>query len=420
MRLGILATCLLALGSVFVSTSVLARADEGEDADKTLEAAEADGATPYDGKNPWNEWDGDFATMRFGFGYLTDTANYSQDEDSKKQMNLKPLTQLRDFRLLAKGRFKQAPRLSYTIGYMYDAGIQDWRFRQTGLMFDIPEWNGHFFVGRTKEGFSTSKIMVGYYGWTNERAAANDAFLPILADGVKWMGSTTDGKLLYTLGWFGRINDQSYQKNGMILTGRAVWLPYVGTDSVLHLCAEYRYGTDLHGTLQYRSKPESYPAQSYAVDTGKFAAKSSDTAGLELYYRPKPSGFMVGSEYFFNWVSSEQTQNPLFHGGEAFVAYLFNGVRGYNEKGGFFTAVRPERPVFTGGPGAWELVLRSSYVDLDSGTIEGGKFWRITPMANWHMSENVRVELVMGYSRLQRFGVNGETKYFQTRLQFTL
>jgi hypothetical protein len=31
-----------------------------------------------------------------------------------------------------------------------------------------PELLGHVFVGRTKEGFSLNKVMVGYAGWTME------------------------------------------------------------------------------------------------------------------------------------------------------------------------------------------------------------------------------------------------------------
>ena len=46
---------------------------------------------------------------------------------------------------------------------------------------------------------------------------------------------------------------------------------------------------------------------------------------------------MVGSEYFINAVSSAETGDPVFHGGEALVSYLFTGEEHpYNERGGFF------------------------------------------------------------------------------------
>ena len=47
----------------------------------------------------------------------------------------------------------------------------------------------------------------------------------------------------------------------------------------------------------------------------------------------------------------------------------------------------PKRPGFSGGPGAVELVARVSDIDLDSGTLQGGKFWRFTPMVKWHLIE---------------------------------
>ena len=69
-------------------------------------------------------------------------------------------------------------------------------------MILVPELLGDVFIGRSKEGFSTSKLMVGYYGWTNERATINDALIPILADGVKWTGGIPSGKLVYNADLF--------------------------------------------------------------------------------------------------------------------------------------------------------------------------------------------------------------------------
>jgi phosphate-selective porin OprO/OprP len=291
-------------------------------------------------------------------------------------------------------------------------------------MFDVPELGGNLFFGRTKEGFSTSKLTVGYYGWTNERATANDAFLPILGDGFKWIGRGFGNKLVYNIGWFTNalsVNQQNYAKNDSQVAARTVWLPFAKTESqtVLHAALEYRHGTSLNGTLQFRSKPESFLAQSYAIDTGKIPSTGNNIAGFELYYRPGP--LMFGSEYFLNKVSSSSTGNPFFHGGEIFAAYTLTGeIRRYNESEAYFEPISPARPLFSGGPGAFELVLRYSYTDLKSGTIDGGRFWRLTPMLNWHLTNNARLEFVYGYGVLDRFGIQGETHFFQTRLQLTL
>ena len=391
--------------------------------DTKLDASEADGDGPQRRLVNWNEYEGPYFTARLGAGFLYDSATYDQDSTSKRQMALSPTQDVRDFRLLLKGQIKFIPHLSYTIGYMYDKAREQWRFRQTGLMYDIPELWGSIFVGRTKEGFSTSKIMVGYQGWTNERAAINDALLPILADGIKWSGYVPSGKFVYNLGWFNdsRSENESFNRNDRQFAARGVWLPFSGTQrkDLLHLALEARFAASNNGFLQYRSKPESYEAQSYAIDTGKFPAQHATTIGIEGYYRRGP--LVIGSEYFFNQVASREMNDPFFHGGEVFVAYTLTGeTRPYNARGGFFEKISPEQSVFEGGIGAWEAVLRYSYADLDSGPIQGGTFWRITPVLNWHMSDNVRLEFVSGYGMLDRFGERGGTTFIQTRLQLQL
>ncbi|HEY2808114.1 MAG TPA: porin [Steroidobacteraceae bacterium] len=390
--------------------------------DDQLDAAEADGIAPRRQLVKWNQYEGPYFTLRLGVGAGWDYAAYAQDAESKEQMTLHSTDGLRDFRFLFKGRFPTVKGLSYTVGYMYDGAAEVWRFRQTGLMYEVPALLGSLFVGRTKEGFSTVKIMVGYNFWTNERATMNDALIPILGDGIKWTGRSPSNKLVYNVGYFydERSQSESFNKNDSQFVGRAVWLPFVGTDKpVLHLALEGRFAKANDGQLQYRSKPESFLAQSYVIDTGKFAANHANAVGVEAYYSPGP--LTLGAEYFVNRVSSQEANNPVFHGGEILAAYMFTGeTHPYNTAGAFFEAVSPSRTVFDGGPGALEAVLRYSYSDLDSGTIRGGKFWRITPMFNWYLSDNVRLEFVYGFGVLDRFDLTGHTQFFQTRVQIQM
>jgi phosphate-selective porin OprO/OprP len=88
--------------------------------------------------------------------------------------------------------------------------------------------------------------------------------------------------------------------------------------------------------------------------------------------------------------------------------------------GSTFLDVSPERSVYHGGGGAIEVLLRLSYTDLTAGTLEGGKFWRLTPMANWYLSDEIRLELGYGFGVLTRFGTTGATHFFQSRLQLQL
>jgi phosphate-selective porin OprO and OprP len=153
----------------------------------------------------WNEYKGPYFTLRLGGGLLYEGATYSQGPDAEEQVDPKSDTGFRDFRFQFKGRLgRENPKrqVTYTVSVMYDGPTETWLFRETGLMFAIPELWGHVFVGRTKEGFSLNKVMVGYAGWTMERATISDATVPILGDGVKWLGYLPEQKILWNIGYF--------------------------------------------------------------------------------------------------------------------------------------------------------------------------------------------------------------------------
>jgi hypothetical protein len=162
------------------------------------------------------------------------------------------------------------------------------------------------------------------------------------------------GKFVYNIGFFKdtRSQDESFNKNDKQTVVRGVWLPLAGTDrGVLHIALQARHALADDGFLQYRSKPESFQAQSYAIDTGEFAADHANTYGVETYYRPGP--LMFGMEYVVNKVKAPESGDPFFHGGEVLAAYLLTGeTRPYNGRGGYFERVSPARPLFGGGYGA--------------------------------------------------------------------
>ena len=369
----------------------------------------------------WNRYEGPYFTARWGAGLLLEVAGYAQDEASKEQFGLHPDQRLRDFRFILGGKlFPRIKRsISWSAGIMYDGPNHRWLVRQTGVMIAVPELWGHFFIGRSKEGFSLNKVMVGYDGWTMERATINDASIPILADGFKWLGYSPRHKFLWNVGYFNDVlsKGQSYSTYSSQEVARFALLPILSEEKnkVFHIGVNFRYGKPVDDKLRLRSRPEAFPAP-YFVDTGSFPADSTKMVGYEIYYHQ--NRWLFGSEYWWVHVSSAVAHDPVFHGGDVVLTYLFNdATRPYNTVGGYFRAPSPRRTVFEGGPGAWELVLRYSYIDLDGGTIHGGRFGRITPMVNWHLSDNVRLEMGYGYGHLDRFDLKGNTHFFQSRIQ---
>jgi len=390
----------------------------------TIEAGEAEAKEPRRSLIDWNHYEGPFFTIRAGGGVLYDYAGYSQDANSRQQLDLTPESKVRDVRVLLKGRLKFpfTRQITYSSGLMYDGPSGKWLVRETGIMVEVPEIWGHIFVGRSKEGFSLNKVMVGYAGWTMERATISDATIPILADGVKWLGYLPKQHLLWNLGFYGDSlsEGQSFSTYGRQIAGRFAWVHLLSEDgrNLIHLGISTRFGKPKDDVLRLRSRPETFPAP-YFVDTGEFAATATKMTGLEAYYRP--GSWLFGSEYFFQQADAPQSGNPLFHGGDAVATWLATGEkRTYNTRGGFFNQVSPTRPVFQGGPGAWEIVARFSYINLDEQAVRGGTFWRFTPMVNWYLSDHVRLEMAYGYGSLDRFGLVGKTQFFQTRLQLQL
>jgi phosphate-selective porin OprO and OprP len=369
-------------------------------------------------RGKWNEFDGSISTLKFGFALLYDYVNYIRDDVSREQIVMEPKLMLRDFRLLMSGKIKSKRLITWKAGIMYDAATSTWLMRETGIMVGVPELSGHIFVGRTKEGFSLSKVMSGYAVFGMERPMTND-FLPILSDGVKYMGFLPKSRLFWNVGiyndWLSK--EQSFSTYAWRFSMRVGWLPVYSkkNNTLLHIAGSYRYGIPEGGEIRVRSRPESNPLP-YYVETPKFKADHGNMYGWEMYFCTGP--FMLGTEYYFQNYTSPEKNNPLFQGGEVMASYMFTGeIHPYSTVSGIFSFVDVKKSVFEGGPGAWELIVRASVIDLNGGSVTGGKFWKITPMVNWYLSNFLRFELAYGYGILNRFDLKGATHFFQSRIQ---
>jgi phosphate-selective porin OprO/OprP len=417
------ALCLTTAHSAFAQNGKTAgRARRDSSVETTLTAGEADNEPPRRSLLLRPDWDLGFMTLHAGGGLLYDVAAYSQDSASRKQFpKLNPEFKLRDARLLFGGRFKTTRPFTWQTGIMYDGNTKKWFVRQTGLMVGVPEIYSNFFVGRAKEGFSLNKVMVGYDGWSMERLPFTDATIPLLADGIKWLGYIPRMHWFWNLGLFTDVLSagqtfSSYNHQFVVRSGWTSLADSAGT--LFHVAMNFRAGSIHHDSLQLKSKPEAFTAPNF-IDTGEIPASSALTFGPELYYRP--GRVLLGGEYYWERVNSEVTGNPWFHGGEFVVAWLTTGeTRAYNVAGNYFREVSPDSTVVQGGPGAWAPMIKFSYSNLTNGPVQGGIFWRVTPMINWYLSDNIRLELAYGYGELTRFGTRGATQFFQSRIQLRL
>lgn len=372
-----------------------------------------------------NERDAKFSTFKIGFGYIGDYIAFSESETFKQQMDsanldLKAMFKTRDGRVLGSGKFNTKRTFAWKFAFMYDGDKEEWLVRETGFTIGVPELAGHLFIGRTKEGYSMVKVMNGHSPWTAERQMALDV-IPILADGIKYYGSLPKSTIFWNVGYYNDFlsKGQGFSTFEWQFDARVGFLPIYKKEShkVLHVAVNYRYGRPNNGKITLKSRPEANTIPQI-INTGSFAADNSYHIGGEIYY--STGRFLVGSEIMSHNFQSDVADHQ-FVGGDFVVTYLFtNTNRPYNTTSSVFGFVPVKKSVFKGGWGEWEGVLRFSTLDLDDGSIKGGKFWRITPMINWYVTKVIRMEFVYGYGVLDRYNLSGAVQFYQARIQFTL
>ncbi len=378
-------------------------------------------------KLDFNEFDFGFTTFRYGVAAIEDYAAYTQDETAKAQMdsaNVKVVDQWkwRDARFFAAGKFNMKRSVIWKVGVMYDGSENALTFRETGLLIGLPEIKGNVFIGRSKEGYSLNKDQNGYSCYGNERQMSLDV-ISIMADGIRVYGYLPKPRFFYSVGAF---TNAIYGPNTKFdlwewqVAGRFGYRPIYDVDKIklLHLGVNLRIAQPDENTMQVRSRPESNPAP-YFLDTGPFPSDLCKAIGWEAHYRNK--SFMIGSEGNFYTYNSDTAGNPTFFGANVYASYILTGEAWpWLSDRSVFTFVKPNKSFFDRGLGAIELLCQLSIYNLNDGLFPGGQFWKITPMINWYLNYNFRVEFVYGYGVLDRFNLKGATQFFQTRFQFQL
>ena len=372
-----------------------------------------------------NDFDGSISTFRIGMGFIYDFTTYAQNEVFKEQMGiagieLGPRSKTRDFRILGSGVLKTKRTISWKFAYMWDGDKNTWMVRETGVNIGVPELKGNFFIGRTKEGFSMIKVMNGHSPWGYERQMALDV-IPILADGIKYMGYYPKSRVFLNLGYFNNLTSkgQGFATFQQQLVARIGWLPILdpAKNKVLHIATSLRWGKPVDDKMTLKSRPESNPTPQL-INTGQFATDHSAHVAGEIYYTN--NRLTLGSEVVTHRFYSDSAHHQ-FTGGNVFVSYSFTGgTRPYNTGGGIYGFIRVKKGVFKGGLGEIEGVIFASTLNLNSGGIKGGQMWRITPMINWYLTKHLRWEFIYGYGVLDRYNLKGHVQFFESRIQVTL
>ncbi|MCP4898636.1 MAG: hypothetical protein GY906_16810 [bacterium] len=260
---------------------------------------------------------------------------------------------------------------------------------------------GKLRMGQMKEPFSLSRQMASNDLPMLEWGLPVSTFAPGRNVGVMIHDSGKRGRGSWAAGVFsfGQKAEDNASNSVFSITGRATYLLISPkeSDRLLHVGASFSTRSPRSDEVRFEARPEARFAP-FLVDTGKVAARGETLIGLEMAGVKDSAWFQT--EVIRTDLDSESIGDPSFWGGYIEVGWNLTGeVRRYEPSNGTFHRVVPTNPYSKGNPfkkgngGAWEVVLRASTVDLDSGPVEGGKMTNIGVGVNWFPTTKTRVML---------------------------
>lgn len=293
--------------------------------------------------------------------------------------------------------------------YKIEYGLNDQRLKYTYLRYlgfntITPQ------VGQLNHAFGLEDITSSNAITFMERGLPN-IFAPGLGLGVginyavpAWSGA------ICLLG--DEIDDTKTEDEEVGLSVRAVYRPlYDGKNKLLHFAVATAWiDPDDSKEQQFRSRPESALNDVFLVDTDLVSGIDNTTlTGLEhaLVWGP----WSLQGEWMQARIQGETPAD--FSGWYAYTSYFITGEsRSYAISDGEFTNVVPAGP-----NGAWELALRFSHLDLDSGLVRGGEENNTTFAINWYATKFIRVAANAIQVKSMRQGISDDPQIIEFRTQ---
>ena len=252
---------------------------------------------------------------------------------------------------------------------------------------------GYLKIGHFKEPFGLEELTSSRFITFMERSLAN-AFVPSRNSGFMLSSTAYDNRATWAAGVFRETGGTGFgqSEGGYNLTGRVTTLPwYEGEGAqLLHVGAAYSFRNP-KDTVQYKSTPEAHLAP-YFVDTSTLTSDEADILGLECAWVDGP--FSLQGEYMYANIDGKNgNPGPNFDGFYIQSSYFLTGEhRKYKTSSGAFDRVKQKENFDSkGGVGAWEIAARYSQIDLNDGSITGGRLKDTSVGLNWYLNPNMRI-----------------------------
>ena len=270
-------------------------------------------------------------------------------------------------------------------------------------------------VGHYKEPYSLEELTSSNYMTFVERSLPN-AFSSSRNTGMTVYNSQLGQRLTWAAGVFRDTdNGGTSLGDGVAGTFRLTGVPALSEqkDRLVHMGLSYSVRRPSNSVLRWRQRPELHLTDRY-LDTGSFPADRIQLLALEGAVVSGPVS--IQSEYTYSAARSQMAGNPVFGGFYIYASVFLTGEqRNYKASSASFDRLRPLKNFAPGeGPGAWELALRYSTLDLTDKAIEGGRLRNMTAAVNWYLNPVARVMFNYVYGDLYEVG---GTHAVVTRLQ---
>ncbi len=293
---------------------------------------------------------------------------------------------------------------------------------------------GHFF-----EPFSLERYTANRFVTFLERGVQDQPFAPARNTGILVRNTYAGQRGTWAVGVFRSDSDVFGDDSGdqfqSAVTGRVTGLVYDLDQSTryLHLGVAGSYRGTKDGTVRFRAQPEARlgsttPNVPFFVDTGNIAAGDYSLLGLEALLTE--GSVSVQGEWIGTAVGTARAGNVFFQAWYATATWLITGEhRPYRHDNGTYERTVPTRDFVRTqdgrtafGPGAWELALRLSHIDLDSGSVRGGRLTDLTAGVNWYLNPYLRVSAnyIHAFPAASNLKPNarGQTDAFAARVSF--
>jgi len=232
-----------------------------------------------------------------------------------------------------------------------------------------------------------------------ERAAFTDAFNFERRVGVS--GTYVDGPVTAQLGVFhASLLEIDETDSAVSIDGRLVYAPRIGSGQ-LHLGASAHWRDNGAATAtRYRQRPLLHATDVRFVGTPSLAVGSESHFGLEAAWISGPL-HVTGEAHWLNADGAAAGPSPTLFGGYAEIGWYLTGeTRGY--RGARWDRTRVRRSIEEGGLGAVQIVARYDRLDLDSGSVSGGRQNGLLAALIWIPTDHVR--FILNYARLSYDG----------------